>query len=56
MNVFSQETEHLAFIIIMYRRKSTYNVNAFQHRFSIKLWTGILGDSLASVDKQTIIR
>jgi hypothetical protein len=52
VNVFSQETEHLAFIIIMY----TIHVNAFQHRFSIKLWTGILGDSLASVDKQTIIR
>jgi hypothetical protein len=34
----------------------TIHVNAFQHRFSIKLWTGILGDSLASVDKQTIIR
>jgi hypothetical protein len=32
------------------------HVNAFQHRFSINLWAGILGDSLASVDKQTIIR
>jgi hypothetical protein len=31
-------------------------VNAFQDRFSINLWAGILGDSLASVDKQTIIR
>jgi hypothetical protein len=29
---------------------------AFQHWFSINLWAGILGDSLASVDKQTIIR
>jgi hypothetical protein len=32
------------------------HVNAFQHRFSINLWAGILGDSLSSVDKQTIIR
>jgi hypothetical protein len=32
------------------------HVNAFQHRFIINLWAGILGDSLASVDKQTIIK
>jgi hypothetical protein len=32
------------------------HVNAFQHRFSITLWAGILGDSLASVYKQMIIR
>jgi hypothetical protein len=32
------------------------NPHVFQHRFSINPWAGILGDSLASVDKQTIIR
>jgi hypothetical protein len=32
------------------------HINAFQHRFSINLWAGILGDSLSSVDNQTIIR
>jgi hypothetical protein len=46
-----------------FSRNGTFNihphaihVNAFQHWFSINLWAGILGDSLASVDKQTIIR
>jgi hypothetical protein len=60
MNVFSQETEHLTFIINYHvwadENPHAIHVNAFQHRFSINLWPGILGDSLTSVDKQTIIR
>jgi hypothetical protein len=52
LNVFSQETEH-NYHVWADENPRAIHVNAFQHRFNINLWAGILGDSLASVDKQT---